>query len=351
MTFFIFLIFSIWLFSSLKDEKSFSIAYIFFAVVWILMVGGQNNVGTDYENYRNIFSHPNYYELFQERHEYLFFFIISLSKRIFDDPVVTFMLIAGISVLCLYKITQLSLPVEQRWIYVFLLIAFSTSFNNQFNAIRQYLSTFIFMVGFLYVMNKKWYIGGGVILLARGIHSSITPLYLIIFIFYIISFYRIKRSLLLALLIISAVIPLLDNAYDHLSDYMLLGGNIHYLEHSYVRPLIWEEKILKYFYLLFFLFAIIKMPKMDLTLKEYRLFVVGVFAFSLRMITLISSVSNRFGMFLELMMIFPLVFYFSYLQKKHPICFFIVFFIFMGIYFIKVTFLASGEYLYKSIFF
>lgn len=357
MVFLLFLFFTMLLFSWMQKKESepfYPILFVLYGIVWTLIVGGQYNVGTDYFSYYEMFSFPDIRPE-EDNREFVFSFLITQSKDLFDNPTATFFLIAGINVCVLYGITK-CFPIEQRWLYLFLLIVVSTAFNNQFNIVRQYFATFVLSSGILYLYKerhsyKKIYYGGIMLILSAGIHHSAIWGVGMMLGLYLLSFVRFKKWSLLIISLAACLIPFLSSVMIFTFDLMESTGNTHYLNHAYVVPIPLKEIILKLFYLVFVLLAIFNQEKLLHTSTERRMFVIGVLAFAIRIMCLATTITNRFGMFFELIMIIPILYYLSYLRYRHRQGFYLVMLGLIAIYTMKVTIFASGEYAYQSIFF
>lgn len=329
-------------------RASYLLVYV---LIWSLFVGGQYGVGADYHAYNSLFKFPEGFAV-QKTGEFVFFYILVFSKYLFDSSLATFFLLAFLSGGTLVLISRFSVSRAQQWLFFFLFITVSTAFNNQFNAIRQYLSAYVLTFAFLLFLYKNYKISVVLFLISSGIHSSAVWAISILFILYLVSGFNLGKRVLVLILIFSAIPVLFLDTKSYVSTLMELSGNTHYLNHKYFKILEFDDIILKLFNLLFYILLLLLSPlkiEGDSSTRN-RLYVVGILAYAVKMLSLASTVSNRFGMFFEVLMILPLVYALNYWFRKNSSLSFFVLCAFFFVYFLKVTFFASGEYVYDSVF-
>lgn len=105
-------------------------------IIWVLMIGGQYGVGTDYFSYIYYFTTPDT-SYFDERGDLLFGFFIRLSHSFgFYGQDLMFILSFLWIILLLFigKTFLLDSNFKYLCLFFFVYITFSTSFNNQMNA-------------------------------------------------------------------------------------------------------------------------------------------------------------------------------------------------------------------------
>jgi hypothetical protein len=130
----------------------------------------------------------------------------------------------------------------------------------------------------------------------------------------------------------------------------------HYIKNSIDTnelPLI--NRITKYIYVPFYFISIYAYKTLNTSLDKY-LFKVGFISFCIRLIFLASQILARFGLYFEILSLFPLYYLLIYLLywKKHnkEVRFFLIsIFLIINIVllFAKVVLLPVGEFHYKSI--
>ena len=160
-----------------------------------------------------------------------------------------------------------------------------------------------------------------------------------------------KSSTYLLLLILSSVFIFLpvENLVRELT--LLLPNYSHYAESEYLAEVPFLGKITKVFLLPIYLYSLVVLKSNFLSTREYRLFVVGIIAYSLKNICLVSSVTNRIGFYFMLLSIFPIYYLLRYLQKtRQTKKVYLVYCILILSYCVKVLLFPKGEYSYNSIY-
>lgn len=322
-----------------------------FALAWTLFVGGQYGVGTDYFAYHRVFENPENFRIDKSR-EYVFYYLISVSKTLWDTPLATFCFIAFISITTLLSFSNFSVKRQQQWLFFFLFIVVSTAFNNQFNAIRQYLATYVLSLGFVSVLHGRYKVSALLGLLASGIHASAILALVVLLVVYWFSSLSLKKGHLVVILLLSMMPVLFMDVQTQVLSLMEFSGNTHYINHKYFNTLDFSGVVVKMFNLLIYLLLLLRVPfKVSDDPICQRLYIVGYLAYAIKMLSLVSTVTNRFGMFFEVLMILPLVFAIDYFLKRNSALGITTCVVFLLVYAIKVTIFASGEYYYDSVFF
>lgn len=132
---------------------------------------------------------------------------------------------------------------------------------------------------------------------------------------------------------------------------LLLPNYSHYAESEYLAEVPFLGKITKVFLLPIYLYSLVVLKSNFLSTREYRLFVVGIIAYSLKNICLVSSVTNRIGFYFMLLSIFPIYYLLRYLQKtRQTKKVYLVYCILILSYCVKVLLFPKGEYSYNSIY-
>lgn len=320
-----------------------------FIIIWTLLIGGQYNVGTDYLNYHNIFSKEYFLYHYYAEGEYLFYYFIHGLWEIGILGQGVFFVISFIE--CSIFLYIAYLVVDRKRIYVFFLlfICFSTVFNNQMNGIRQYFAVYILTLASVFLVKKECVKFIVLSFVALGFHKSailFLPVLLLLF------FCRkITNSYILILFLVLAFGSNLFSISDILLSKMeYVPIYSYYGEKSYLEDLDFKDKILKFLYIPLYIYSILRLKKMQLSNVQLSLFVIGIYAYAIKLFCLNLTVLNRFGMYFEILMIFPLLFILSDIRKKYYLYLCLLGAI-VFIYILKVTLFAIGEYSYQSVYF
>lgn len=350
--------FILYLLTRVERKVSYFLIF-FFVVAWVIFVGGQYDVGTDYFSYMSKFVYLDSAK-FAFRNEYVFLTIISISKKIWNNPQATFFFLSLISVVFMILFWKNSMDKRDWWIYFFLMVTFSTAFNNQFNAVRQYLAIFTLSFAFIELSWKKYWLAILLFTMGVGIHKSGVLFVVLATLVYIISKREISNRLFYVLLLVCALVPLFSNSFlkfipllverittlDFLTYETYLQG-----KEDYITEISRINIYSKIIFLPFYFSAIHLRKRLVYSELENLLLSSGLFFYSLKLICLISTITNRFSMYFELLMIFPILYLVRYLiVKKSMSSFFVILFFFLS-YMLKVVFFPKGEYIYDSIFF
>lgn len=203
---------------------------------------------------------------------------------------------------------------------------------------------------FLYLIDKRWKEFVLLIVIAFTFHNSVLLFILLLPSFFLI-WKQYKSSTYLLLLILSSVFIFLpvENLVRELT--LLLPNYSHYAESEYLAEVPFLGKITKVFLLPIYLYSLVVLKSNFLSTREYRLFVVGIIAYSLKNICLVSSVTNRIGFYFMLLSIFPIYYLLRYLQKtRQTKKVYLVYCILILSYCVKVLLFPKGEYSYNSIY-
>jgi hypothetical protein len=322
---------------------------IFF--LWILICGGQYDVGTDYFSYLEIFNGET--STIYRHGEYLFHYIVVFCNYIGLKGQSLFFVFYGIGFLFLFSVLK-RLEIRYIFIYIILYITMSNLFNNQLNILRQSMAIYIGTYGtILYLENKKIH-SIIVVFFASLMHTSALIFLVIHFVF---SFYTTQKTIYFLMLMLSFIIGFLFKIewvdlllnVDFLPPHYLYHIQSGRIEYSLISRL-----LTKYIFIPFYLLSIIQcVGKNSLTKIETHLFFIGFLSFCLRLIMvnllLLSRISDSF----LLLSIFPIYFYFrETLKKRYYAIFSICILILFTMYFLKtIIFSTPGkEYFYRSIY-
>lgn len=329
-----------------KGIREFFALFLPVAGLLVLTLGLQDNVGTDYPTYLAIAQGSHGIGWIVAKNEILFVLLVKLSQK-FRDPQVIFFLVGIIQVFFLtlisYEVKKLGYKLHD---FFFLYFSLSLTFFNQFNGIRQYIAVYIIVYAVLRLMlydDRLVYIS--LVVVAGLFHSS--ALYLMSFLF----LKRLVRRkwpfgfvllLLGTLLIISLsdLTPLLYRVLSYTPYRSYIGGS--YASRLGIRGII--TKIPK---LAVVLFASFFLNRLELDNNERILLNLGYVASAVSILMFGSGLIWRFYQYLDLLMVFPVLIYFSKKDYERPKVFMALALVLMLLF--KILIFPEGEYLYRSI--
>lgn len=323
-------------------------------LVWVLFIGGQYNVGTDYFSYLYIFNGGNLYYLLGKG-DVGFVRIVEFlnSYGIHGQSIFFIFSFIWIIILCYAGRTF----TENRYLYlfIFIFVTFSSMFHNQMNVIRQYCAVYLFTLGvcLFYRQHKFWSLLPFLSMLT--IHSSSIVMLVL---FPVIGYlgYRIEKRRFLYIFLIVAIIfsvsfpaDLLERIVGHFTQYetyMERGDDVGFAETVNIF-----NKITKYVNIPIIVYAIYLFPKMNLTKVNKTLFIVGVCGFCFKLALVDVNIVRRMGAYFEILMCVPILYLLIFLKERGSWKLAFIMLYLLLPYVVKVTFAAKGEYLYNSIFF
>lgn len=340
--------FFIFKFVDARSTLSYVVCAALVALPWIVIIGGQYNVGADYFPYLYFFSSPTT----GVRFEPVFTFT---SVFLYDVGVVgqfQFFFFAFVNALCFF-IAVKKLNITRVMLFFFLFVTVSTLFNNQMNGIRQCVATFIVFWAFVEFYDAK-FTALLLIILAAGFHYSALVCLPFFFFKEIVLFATKKPRLLLLLTLIITVLPLGEVAnryiFAYLPDFIREETSyaVMYEGNDYVNEQMGLQFKLSKLLLLPVYYLSLDLLKRDyLTDKERLFFLFGILAYSLRCMLLMNNLVGRFSYYFWLPSVFPIYYYVGYLldnkfQLKAVSC--LVYS--SAIYFVKVI-AGVNEYKYE----
>lgn len=318
-------------------------------LIWLIICGGQDSVGTDYESYMYIFD-GNQLDYYIKKNEFLFVAIVSLCNVLRIHGQALFFVFYAINFVFLFLILK-RLPVKQVFICIVLYITVTSLFNNQLNTLRQATAIYIGTYAMFLILERKKIKALFFILIASLIHQS--GIMLIFAYFFKPISKRISARMLLFLLlgafllslflqveVINILVPFLPKDYA----WHILGDGVG------ERGIL--NKITKYIFIPFYLMSLYSFKKNDLTAREVLLFKVGWIAFCMRLSFINLTIISRITDFFLFLSIFPLVLYLYHLFERGQKLIFVSILTFLSFFYcLKVTIFSTGEYLYDSIYF
>lgn len=354
MLYIINILFSCFYLSQIKERKTwlFILKVLPVIFLWAFIVGGQYDIGTDYYNYLEFFSHPQY----ETRFEPLFTWISRIAYNIGIAGQGQFYIYALINAVVIFIATH-RLGVRHWAIFYFLLITVSTFFNNQMNGIRQCTAVAIIYWAFVELYNSKIK-GSALILLATGFHYS--AIVNIIFLFFekIITVLTKYPKILLIITLFASMLHADESINTTLIE--ILPDEI-VEETQYERMYLDNTEMSKDVDLMVKLSKILLIPiywlslrtlkNNTLSLREKMFFRFGLLSYSLRCILLVNNLVGRFSYFFWIPSILPIYYYCVDLKNRNKILeMIVILFYCSAIYFYKI-FIGVAEYKSSFIYF
>lgn len=200
------------------------------------------------------------------------------------------------------------------------------------------------------MLNRNYIVMSLLMLASVLIHKSALLLSLFLLLFFFLKNIRTPKILYLIIIVgvIISAAPLYNSFIGFIMEYSFYDG---YIENGYIQEVGINDKLIKYAFVPIFMYSIGKVKFLEIPCFHRYLFVIGIISFSVRLMALNLSLTNRFGMYFEFLMCIPLVYLIITLKRQSTFKFLsLLLFIFM-VYALKVTLFAKGEYLYNSYFF
>ena len=318
--------------------------------IWILIIGGQYAVGTDYFSYLNIFSGKNLYYL-ESKGDVAFSGFVSICNKIGFYGQDIFFILSFIWILLILSAFKNIANYRYVYLMMFLFITLATSFNNQMNGVRQYTAIYLFTYGLLLLINRKYISGSIAFLVMIFVHTSSIAILVILPIIMLIS-KKIESKRILAIFILTASLlsflldeRLIDYVLPYFKQYAVYASDGRLQETSIV------SKLTKFVYLPLYFYSIARMDKLNLSAKKQLLYNLGIISFSCKMAVLNIDIVRRIGNYFEILMCIPIAYLMMWLieTKQQKKLLFTVLYL-LAPYMAKVTFFAVGEYEYHSFF-
>ncbi|MDE6860120.1 MAG: EpsG family protein [Duncaniella sp.] len=311
-------------------------------IVWLIICGGQDNVGTDY---------PSYIELFHgqslDRYEPGFVFIIGFCRYFHIEGQAIYFVFYALGFFFLGLILR---RIDTKYLFLFILLYITMTglFNNQLNILRQIIATYIGTYGALAIIDHRYFRGVIFILFASSIHFC--ALLFLGFLFTGQLHFITIRSLYICFAISLVLSFLISPSLINHLDFLIPQTYIKFITASAIEERSILLKITKYIFVPVYLIALSKFQSLNLTSNEISLFKYGFLAFCLKMTLLnLTIISRLFDIFL-IFSIFPIFYYLRNLDKRSKTAFTVLVCFFVCIYGAKVLLFPSAEYLYQSIY-
>ena len=316
-------------------------------IIWLIICGGQDHVGTDYPSYMEIFN--GYIEdRYANSGELGFVTLVKFLNILGFKGQALFFFIYSINFIFFYLL--LKRIDSQYFIYILLYIVVTGLFNNQLNILRQATAIYIGTYATILILEGNGLKGLLFIILASSFHISSVVLLVVYFykIFAMITPFWLNKCVYICFILgiflgadfLVLFMPFLPENYT----WHIQSGAVE--QRSFIIQLT------KFIYIPLYLLAISKYGKYRLSCVEKYLFHLGIISFCLRLLLVNLTIVSRIGDAFILISIYPLYTYMNYLYKNNK------YILFLGItcsitfmYFVKTIILPVGEYLYQSIYY
>ena len=318
-------------------------------LVWLLICGGQYNVGSDYWSYYAFFNGKSIGQ-FWDNGEYLFVWVISLCNSLGLYGQSLFYVFYGINFYFFYLILK---RIDLKYVFLFILLYITVTglFNNQLNVLRQATAIYMGTYALVLVVEQKKRKAFFFILLSALMHRSAIILFVALFMTKSVNRFSRKSLFVLLCLSLCLCFVLRVETLKFITPY------VFDVYASYITGQVAEDKsfvtqITKLIFIPFYLLALFRLNKMKLTAQETSFFKWGFISFCLRLMVLNMSIVYRIFDYFLFLSVFPFFYYLRYLfRNNRRLVFMVILFLLSAFYALKVIVFARSEYLYKSIYF
>ena len=349
---FLFVLFyvTIYLFLIEKYKPSF-LSFLPAFIIYFLVSGLQFNVGTDYFNYISLyFSDTN---IHFSKKEYFFHYLLKSLKYLSLPAQSLFISISFIqSILIFYYFKSIKHRGYVLWIFFFTFICVTNIYNNQLNGLRQYVVVCFVPIMTLILYEKKylWYLI--CVLLATFFHSSAIFLVILIPIRF---FYNILHRNIFITFILMPFFYMFMNGFLESIVPSLFPQYIHYLDSAFSEGVDFSSYITKLYYLpgILYFYYLYKNTE-ESSNQTYFGFMIVIFSIFYWLFITSNEIGIASRIFVYFLFFYTFPIYYllkkTFLQNKPFTFYILIVYVFLP-YFLKVTFFARGEFLYKNILF
>ena len=341
--------------AKLSYESNKALLFLPF-VYWVVLIGSQYYVGTDYSTYYSYFE-TGEVGLYWYKKEYLFALIAETICKYRLNPQLGFVVFAFLqSIFLCFFINKYKF--KRYDLFLFIYFYCGTVFVNQTNAVRQYTAMYIFLVAIIYIYNRQFIRYVICIIIAGMFHKSV----LFLFPFYFFNFLFKKDSRKLFFIYIILTFILFYTGVDFFVLRIVEKTNYkYYLQRDFFILGNRRNIIFLFTKLIFFPFYVrLFFSKMynSFSLKEKYFIHLGFICYCVKLISMFSFFLGRFAMYFDFLSYIPLYYYMLYLienkniNKNYRLFELFVFLSFtIGPYLMKVLISPDNEYIYKSVLF
>lgn len=330
-----------------KNNKISFAMYIPVILLWILILGGQDGVGTDYYSYKKIYEEHYVLDRFYNVGEYLFYYFIIFFSKYIKNGQFLFFIDAIIKVFIFWIIMKKTISNKYSYIFLFLYLCYSTIFYNQMNIIRSYTAVYFFTLGIIYLIKNQSKMFLLLLGIGNFIHKSCLYMLGIFFINIKIKKNIDKRKLYIFLLLglIVAFLPLKEMIRN--IAVKIIPTYSHYFSSQYYEnEMNLINQISRVIWMPFYLNSGI-LIKNDV---EGKLIKYGILGYFIYLFTIAVPIFSRLAVYFSILRIYPIYYLIIYYLKNNKTIK-LLFLISLIIVFIilKILIFPKGEYLYNSI--
>lgn len=325
---------------------------------WVILLGMQYYVGSDYPTYYKYFSGENV-SMYFNRGEIFSYFIFLIVPRLNLPAQTGFFIFSAVQ--CIFFSIFLQQNKFKR-LDLFLLIYFccATAFVNQTNALRQYAAMNIFLFSIVFIYKRKLFPFLLLLCIACGFHLS--ALFLLPF-YFLNPIFKLNSNKFYYIMIFASLFFMIKGLDEILVKIIELSPYAFYLNSSYFldgNRKSFLNIATKIIYVPCFLRVL--QVKLKISERDRWFLHFGVCCYCIKLIGMASFFLGRFAMYFDVLGYIPLYYYLLFLVGKTKSSRFVMryarfteLFIFLCIclapYLMKTIVFPSGEYLYKSIIF
>ncbi|MDI9414023.1 MAG: EpsG family protein [Bacillota bacterium] len=311
----------------------------------VIVLGLQENVGTDYQSYYQIAEGIKNIGWIEARNETLFVYLVRFTQR-FSDPQLLFVFVGIIQMTFLMfiarEVKQLGFKLHH---FFFLYFALSLTFFNQFNIIRQYIAVYIVVYAILKLMSGRTFLFILLVGIAGLFHNSALFMLGLVLIKRFIEKRYSPVSITVLLLVLTIVSSFdLTNLWVRLLSFT---GYANYIMGSYFDRMSFTGIITKIPKIAVVLLSANLINHEDLDECRNWLLNMSYLACAVLILSFSSSVVWRFYQYFDLFLVFPALLLFEDRSQKHVSAF--VWLALLFILVVKILLIPQGEYLYNSI--
>ena len=280
-----------------------------------LSVGLQNNVGTDYFSYINLFNRLKILKLTESFFiEPGFHIMIKILHFIDLGPQSLFVLSSLISYIFIFLFIKDEIN-KGSWIFIFLFFSIGGVYYQSYNLIRQTMAISIFLYSIRFIKRKQFIYYMLTIIICSFFHKSILifiPIYFL---------YGIKMSLhykfIYSVLLMSSIFT---NFYDRLIfliiDQFDFLGYSHYIGHQSNTFKNVDLEIGVLFYITLIIISLVLINQKNISKKRSFYMNLAYLYFIIHFITLNYTTFHRISLYLNIFYIFIIIELYLCLQKK-----------------------------------
>lgn len=321
-------------------------------LVFFIPMALQNDVGTDYASYTDIYNYESERFLYQDKKEYLFLWLVSLVK-VFNNPQSVFILFSFIiSIFFFFSLHLLRREYEFKpWLLFFIYFTSTGIYNTSFNTLRQSVIVAILPLLIHLFIKNKHFLFLFLIIFLSFLHKS-SLFYLI---FYPLLLLPKSKKLYLFLFSLSAIVYAVDFK-SIVSGIMqapifsnLFGNYAYYADSAFFDGGSILSVLTKLYYIPVFILFWIFYIKDD---REDKFFDFSIRIWSITCLMIIQIIHiglfYRFWNMFVFLYLFPIYYIIDhFIKKKNYLAMLLILVYLILPYIVKTLFFPESEYLYN----